>query len=855
MRQDTIQNATNFLGRNDISTNECLIIFTFTIIVVAFVLYSLRDKYKLIYNKIILKMGEFEKSYRRAKDYFEKKEFEEAMLIVDSSLNFHDLPTEWNKQFNKLKLQINDGLRQLELNERIESLLKEYKFGDAVQLVKKELYIDESFKNALYQKITDAHIVFIKLRIDNSINNNQILEAITAIKDLCNRFGKVKHVKDYVNDLAKNRLSLSTSEVNIDYIKDLIKNAETIPLLCESSFITELKLKLTKEIYKKAETDIDDALIEFDLNKANEIVNKCFTELTSRQIKELKDRIKETQNSRPYRIHILKREIMPFIKREEFRKAQEKIENAENYYKDSFPELFQMLNKAEDAYNLKKKQEEIRHIIKKIEKKINDFDFCDDDISALKRKINEDPHILEIFKDDYDRIIECSDKAKDAILKEESYYGEFPIINLGGFNVPKITDEGEDADPLIDVNEKRNWGIISVFDGLGGAGGVDYTHNMSKERHKGAYWASRYVRESIEKLIQHRPKGKEPLEYIEKNIQSFIIENLNEKINEFTIADSDVKAKDMDFVFPTTMALCVYKLEDSKLTINCYWAGDSRIYLFDGHKFIFLTIDDSEAGGDPFSTLNADLPMTNKISQNKAFHINKSVYIHELKNDIPISLIATTDGCYGYYLNPIEFEHMLLSCLINEESSNYMGRIQQSVIDNGQQDDLSMAITVIGGEKENSMNSIKILAAERLNNPIFIDYLNWRKKQKEDKIELEKRLATLGDTVKYKRDLGVHSREFIENAKSYLSKISTLNDCAIDIGISEIQKRINELLDKELNPLVLDEYYSRERDSYKNCKSDISAFNLCSKDKNESWYQEYKKNIVIIDNKNIKQIC
>ena len=854
MRQDAIQNATIFLGRIDITTEDCLI-FTFVIIAVAFALYSFKGEYKLIYNKIILKMGEFEKSYTKAKDSFDKNELKEAMAIVENSLNSHNLPSEWKEKFKELKLLINDGLRRLELNEKIDNLLKEYKFGDAEQLVQKVLYIDESFKNTLYKKITDAHIVFIKLRIDNSIKNNQYIEAITAIEDLCNRFGTEKHIKDYVNDLAKNRLSVSTTEININDIRDIINKTEAIPLLRESSFLKELKTKLKEEIYKKTINDVDHSLNEFDLNKANGIINKCSTELTSRQKKELKDRINETQNSRPYRIHILKREIMPFIEREEFRKAQEKIENAENYYKDSFPELFELLDEAKDAYYLKNKQEEIRSIVDITNNKINNFDFCDDDISTLKEKINEDPRILEIFKDDYDRIIECYNNAKAAILKEESYYGDFPIINIGGFNVPKITDEGEDADPLIDINEKRNWGIISVFDGLGGAGGVDYTHNMSKERHKGAYWASRFVRESIEKLMHNRPKGEEPLEYIEKNIKGFIINYLNEKIKEFTIANSDVKAKDMDFVFPTTMALCVYKLEDSKLTINCYWAGDSRIYLFDGHKFIFLTIDDSEAGGDPFSTVNADLPMNNKISQNKVFHINKSVYIHELKNDIPISLIATTDGCYGYYLNPIEFEHMLLSCLINEESSNYMGRIQQSVIDNGQQDDLSMAITVIGGEKEYSINNFKILAADRLNNPVFINYFNWRKKQKHDKIELENRLATLGDTVKYKRDLGVHSREFIANVQSYLSKISTLNNGAIDIGIDEIQERINKLLNEELKPLVADECYSNDIDSYKKCKSDISAFNICSKDENECWYQEYKKIIEIIGTENIKRIC
>ena len=41
-----------------------------------------------------------------------------------------------------------------------------------------------------------------------------------------------------------------------------------------------------------------------------------------------------------------------------------------------------------------------------------------------------------------------------------------------GFNLAKITGQGEDADPIL--HEARDLGLVAVFDGMGGAGGTAY---------------------------------------------------------------------------------------------------------------------------------------------------------------------------------------------------------------------------------------------------------------------------------------------------------------------------------------------------------------------------------------------
>mgnify|MGYP003307775845 CR=1 FL=1 len=172
---------------------------------------------------------------------------------------------------------------------------------------------------------------------------------------------------------------------------------------------------------------------------------------------------------------------------------------------------------------------------------------------------------------------------KENAIREAAYKGEQQIIPVGVFNVEKKKDAGEDADPTLDADINRSWGVLAVYDGMGGAGARKYTHKDTQEEHTSAYWASRYVKGAIEELIKLRPIGVNPVEYLESNMHVAIKQCLDKEISNFPSASSSAVSK-LLAKLPTTMALCVYEIVDENLNVSCYWAGDSRVYMFDGEK-------------------------------------------------------------------------------------------------------------------------------------------------------------------------------------------------------------------------------------------------------------------------------
>jgi len=66
----------------------------------------------------------------------------------------------------------------------------------------------------------------------------------------------------------------------------------------------------------------------------------------------------------------------------------------------------------------------------------------------------------------------------------------------------KIPNKGEDAEPLLDQQEEC--GDLGVFDGLGGAGCMQYVKDNAF--HTGAYYSSKQVKRCVESfIVQHRP--------------------------------------------------------------------------------------------------------------------------------------------------------------------------------------------------------------------------------------------------------------------------------------------------------------------------------------------------------------
>jgi hypothetical protein len=65
------------------------------------------------------------------------------------------------------------------------------------------------------------------------------------------------------------------------------------------------------------------------------------------------------------------------------------------------------------------------------------------------------------------------------------------------FNLGKIPDQGEDADPIL--RDGRDLALVGVFDGMGGAGGTVY--ETPDGPRTGAYIGARVARDVVERRM------------------------------------------------------------------------------------------------------------------------------------------------------------------------------------------------------------------------------------------------------------------------------------------------------------------------------------------------------------------
>jgi serine/threonine protein phosphatase PrpC len=263
------------------------------------------------------------------------------------------------------------------------------------------------------------------------------------------------------------------------------------------------------------------------------------------------------------------------------------------------------------------------------------------------------------------------------------------------FCTEKVAGEGEDADPILRVGP--DLGLLGVFDGMGGAGGRVY--DTPDGRHTGAYIASRFARNVVERLMLEliRPEwnldGPATAAELHRVLASSLAARLAElKAPETTLRSKLVKA------LPTTMTLAVLQRTDqaaSTYACHLFWAGDSRAYVVDpGAGAMQLTTDDLRSGGDAMRNLTDDSVMSNCISVDTEFHINhRQVELHA-----PFLLLCATDGCFAYVRSPMHFEHLLLSTLREARDIGAWQKGLEGAVTAITGDDAALALLGVGAD-------------------------------------------------------------------------------------------------------------------------------------------------------------
>jgi serine/threonine protein phosphatase PrpC len=263
------------------------------------------------------------------------------------------------------------------------------------------------------------------------------------------------------------------------------------------------------------------------------------------------------------------------------------------------------------------------------------------------------------------------------------------------FCTAKVAGEGEDADPILRVGPEL--GLLGVFDGMGGAGGRVY--DTPDGRHTGAYIASRFARNVVERLMLELIKpewnldGPATAAELHRVLASSLAARLAElKAPETTLRSRLVKA------LPTTMALAVLQRTDaaaSAYACHLFWAGDSRAYgLEPPAGLIQLTTDDLRSGGDAMRNLTDDSVMSNCISADTEFHINH----RQVDLQAPFLVLCATDGCFAYVRSPMHFEQLLLSTMQAARDATGWRQALESAVSAITGDDAAFALLGVGAD-------------------------------------------------------------------------------------------------------------------------------------------------------------
>lgn len=266
----------------------------------------------------------------------------------------------------------------------------------------------------------------------------------------------------------------------------------------------------------------------------------------------------------------------------------------------------------------------------------------------------------------------------------------------------KKEGRGEDSEPLLFHNNDAI--VLGVFDGMGGAGGAecvsDFSHNginMTK-----AYVGSRIVKDAIEEAVRKNPDLLYEPNFDNTLISIIKIRYAKEK-EKYPPKSKNGLRSALIKEYPTTLAITCITRVPEKFSIDSFWAGDSRNYIWNQKGLFQISIDDLKGNLDPMQNLHEDAPMSNCVQADTAFIINhKNILV---SNKEKFVVISATDGCFGYYPSPMDFEKTLLDSLTHSSSLEEFEQNLTTSFTNVTADDFSFSIAAIGFKNFNELKS------------------------------------------------------------------------------------------------------------------------------------------------------
>lgn len=321
-----------------------------------------------------------------------------------------------------------------------------------------------------------------------------------------------------------------------------------------------------------------------------------------------------------------------------------------------------------------------------------------------------------------------------------------------GDMIEKRIGRGEDSDPiLLSQNDSL---CVGVLDGMGGAGSIECDSDYTKDgnRKTQAYVGSRIIRKAILDTIISKPDMIEDLNFKER-LKNIILERYSLEKEKFPRNFKTSLKSSLIKEYPTTLALVTVIKGEKEYLIDSYWSGDSRNYYWHPNGFYQISKDDLKGDLDPLENIREDAIMSNSLQANGIFEIH-----HKRISSIPLSnkfiVISATDGCFGYYPSPMDFERILQTTLMRASSIEEWKKILISEIESVTGDDFSFGIALIGFT---DFNDVKKNFEFKKENKYFISRNNLeREKKKYEKVirRLENRVEhnLIQNWTEYKAD-------------------------------------------------------------------------------------------------------
>lgn len=250
----------------------------------------------------------------------------------------------------------------------------------------------------------------------------------------------------------------------------------------------------------------------------------------------------------------------------------------------------------------------------------------------------------------------------------------------------KLEGHGEDAPPLL-ISKGETF-AVAVFDGMGGAGAATCNSDFG-EGYTKAYVASRIVSSAVHiYLDNHLPTD----DISKEDFRDVIIHRLRAEQEKYPSQKTGLRSK-LVRDYPTTMAAVIMTEHEKRISIDSYWAGDSRCYFWTKDGFYQISEDDLEEKNDPMENLHNDSPISNCICADRDFQINHKHIDIDIQ---PIIVLCATDGCFGYYPTPMHFEYILKKSLQEaKDESDWQTRVEKSLL-KVTGDDTSLALVGVG---------------------------------------------------------------------------------------------------------------------------------------------------------------